>query len=116
MGTSLRDTATQIKNLARAFPAPREDNESYIDQCPESFDRDRLELFQRKLNSKEGGSLCKAAKTFQADTVRKWNPTIDEPTLSIFLRLVGLDESASKECGAITLDLLLRAGVIVESE
>ena len=52
---------------------------------------------------------------FESDTVRRWNPTRDEPTESIYLGLVGIDESASKECGAITLDLLLRAGVLVAS-
>ena len=47
----------------------------------------------------------------------KWNPDVDEPTLTIFiLGLVGIDESASKECGAIALDLLLRAGVLVENK
>ena len=60
--------------------------------------------------------MCLSTKNFQANTVRKWNPTIDEATLSIFLGLVGIDEAASKECGAITLDLLLRAGVLVEAE
>ena len=39
---------------------------------------------------------------------------IDEPTLSIYLGLLGIDEAASKECGAILLDLLLRAGVLLQ--
>ena len=40
----------------------------------------------------------------------------DDPTLSVFVRLSGIGESASKEYGAITLDVLLRAGVLVEGD
>ena len=36
--------------------------------------------------------------------------------MSIYLRLIGIDESASKECVVITLDLLLRAGVLIQSD
>ena len=43
----------------------------------------------------------------------RWNPTAYEPTLSIYLGLIGIDGAASKECGAITLDLLLWAGVLL---
>ena len=32
------------------------------------------------------------------------------------LGLLGIDEAASKECGSITLDLLLRSGILVETE
>ena len=56
------------------------------------------------------------AKRFQKEVVRKWNPSIDDPTTSMYLGLVGIDESAAKECGAITLDLLLRAGVLEQEE
>jgi hypothetical protein len=34
----------------------------------------------------------------------------------VFIGLVGIYKSAGKECGAITLDLLLRAGVLVEGD
>ena len=34
----------------------------------------------------------------------------------MYLGLLGIDEAASKECGAITLDLLLHAGVIIDEE
>ena len=40
----------------------------------------------------------------------------DKPTLSIYLGLIGIDEPASKECGVFTLDLLLRAGVLISHE
>ena len=55
-------------------------------------------------------------KDFQVRTVRRWNPKIEEPSLSIYLGLLGIDEAASKECGSITLDLLLRSGILVETE
>ena len=52
------------------------------------------------------------AKEFQKQVVLKWNPTADEPTISVYLGLLGINEAASKECGSIVLDLLLRAGVL----
>ncbi len=45
-----------------------------------------------------------------------WNPKIDEPSLSIYFGLLGIDEAASKECGSITLDLLLRYGILEETK
>ena len=111
----LREIATQIKYFARAFPKPDEDRD-YFSQCPASFNKSNLNRLRLRIHSEKGKWLCLSAKDFQANTVRKWNPTIDEATLSIFLGLVGIDEAASKECGAITLKLLLRAGVLVEAE
>ena len=55
------------------------------------------------------------AESFQKSSVLKWNPHIDRPSKLVYLRLVGIDESASKECGAILLDLLLRCGVLVQT-
>ena len=57
--------------------------------------------------------LFTKARKFQGNTVRRWNPNA-ECSLSIYLGLIGIDEAASKECGAITLDLLLRARVLIE--
>ena len=56
------------------------------------------------------------AKGFQKNIVKQWHPQIDDCLLSIYLGLIGIDEAASKECGAITLDLLLRAGVLLKKE
>ena len=114
--TELRDIATQIQYLDRAFPPARDDNVGYFDQCPESFSSDRLKKFQSDINSKDGVSMCRAVKAYQERTVRSWNPEVDEPTKTIYLGLLGVDESASKECGAIALDLLLRSGVLVEND
>ena len=58
--------------------------------------------------------LFTKARKFQGNTVRRWNPNADECLFSIYLDLIGIDEAVSKECGAITLDLLLRAGVLIE--
>ena len=41
---------------------------------------------------------------------------MDEITLSVYLGLLGIDKAALEECGDVTLDLLLRAGVLVECE
>ena len=103
----LREIATQIKYFARAFPKPDEDRD-YFSQCHASFNKSNLIRLRHRIHSEKGKRLCLSAKNFQANTVWKWNPTVDESTLSIFLGLVGIDEASSKECGAITLDLLLR--------
>ena len=44
--------------------------------------------------------------------VRMWNENADEATLSNYMGLVGMDEAASKECGDITLDLLVKFGIL----
>ena len=46
--------------------------------------------------------------------MKYWNPQADEFSVSIFIGLVCINESASKECGTITPDLLLRAGILVK--
>lgn len=60
--------------------------------------------------------LFNCVKHFQENTVMRWNPTITEPTLLIYLGLLGIDKAAANECGTVTLDLLLLSGVLVEDE
>ena len=57
--------------------------------------------------------LLKATQSFQKTVVRKWNKDIDEVTLSLFMGMIGIDESESKNCGAISLDFLLKTGLII---
>ena len=111
----LKDIASHTRYLVRAFPAARNDEE-YFDQCPSSFNRDALKRFQTRCHSSEATKFMKYVNKFEELTVNRWNPKRKETTKSIHLGLVGIDESASKECGAITLDLLLRAGILVEGE
>jgi len=66
------------------------------------------------MNKKHVSNMAANAAAMQEKTVKTWKPNADKPTESVFIGLVGIDESAGKECGAITLDLLLRAGVLVE--
>ena len=55
-----------------------------------------------------------AASSLQEQTVKCWNPKSKEPTLTVYLGLLSIDEAVLEECGAITLDLLLRARVLIE--
>lgn len=48
--------------------------------------------------------------------MQSWNPNTEEPTKSVYLGLLAIDEAASKEYGAITLDLLLCAGVLLQDD
>jgi hypothetical protein len=65
---------------------------------------------------RQSNRLIKSAQGFQRKIVKKWNPDIHEPILSIVLSLIGTNKSASKECTAITLDRLLHAVIFVEQE
>ena len=113
----LRDTASHLTMLARAFPASAmDDDNGYFDQCPSNYSQENLRNFGTKLNSSKVAKLLKEAKAFQHNTVLRWNEQADEATMSVYLGLLGIDEAASKECGAITLDLLLRSGVLVQNE
>ena len=62
--------------------------------------------------------LCKevldCAKSFQKDAVKHWNPHIGEVTMASHVGLVAIDEGASAECGALSLDLLHKFGIIVK--
>ena len=61
----LKNTATWVKYLSKAFPAPdvsdddvSDDNSNdYFDQCSGSFDRTNLRRFQSDLHTKEGKAL-----------------------------------------------------------
>ena len=57
-----------------------------------------------------------AVKTFQTDTVCWWNKEVEDPTLPRYLGILAIDKGVSRECSAITLDLLLRAGVLLQDE
>ena len=60
--------------------------------------------------------LFEVANSFQKDTVLQWSPIANKPTLSVYLGLIDINEAAPKECGTITLDLLLRAGVLISHQ
>ena len=55
-----------------------------------------------------------SAKSFGPMTVCKCNPNTYKPSLRVFLGLIVINESGSKEWGAITLHLLLCAGVLID--
>jgi len=44
-----------------------------------------------------------------------WNKNTDEVTMSNYMGLGGIDEALSKECGAITLDLLVKFGILEDA-
>jgi hypothetical protein len=111
----INDGAVHVKHLARTFPC-LDGEDTYFDQCSSTFDRTKLPTFRDTMDTKLAGNLCRATESFQTNTVCKWKTNADEPTKSVFIGLVGINESASKECDAITLDLLLRAGVLVEQD
>ncbi len=68
--------------------------------------------FVKGFNSKSAMALMESVKQFQVRTAHVWNLRIDEPSLSIYLGLLGIDEVASKECGSTALDLLPKSGIL----
>ena len=112
----LKNHASHLKYINRAFLSWNDKNEDYFDQCPEEFDVNKLTSFLVICQSKSVQDLFKATKSFQKMTVLHCDTTLAQRTMSIYLGLLGIDESASKECRAITLDLLLRAGVLMPDD
>jgi hypothetical protein len=89
---------------------------AYFKQCPNTFNECVLTSFQWKVQSRQGQWLVKSLKEFSQETLRKWSQNGGKQSLSIHLGLIDIYESALKECEAITLDLLLYDGILVEGE
>ena len=104
-----------MQQLKNAF-VPSSTNANYFNQCPATFDNERLKKIGKRFKSNPAAALIDNLKQFQVRTVRRWNPKIDEPSLSVYLGLLGIDKAAFKECGPITLDLLLRSGILEQTE
>jgi hypothetical protein len=112
--------ANTLLSLQRSFPVTSQIDSTTTDEdpfasCPSTFLRTKLTKFLNLCATDDGRQLFKHARDLQKLSILKWNPHIDDPTKSIYLGLVGIDKSASTECGAILLDLLLRCGVMVQS-
>ena len=104
-------------HLRLAFPEAAISDEGdkrreYFDQCPTMYSTPKMKSFAKRCTHKEVKKMILNAKCFVKDATDKWNLTGKEPTESTYLGLIGIDESASKECGAVLLDLMLRAGVL----
>ena len=68
------------------------------------------------MNKEHISNMADNAATMQENTMKRRKPNTEKPSESVFIGLVGIDESAGKECVAVTLDLLLHAGVLVEGD
>ena len=112
----LRDIASHLQPIQNTFPGLENEDVVSFEYSPVDFSGEKLNSFQTICQSPKVKELFKRAKQFQKNTGLRWNSNIDKPTLSIYLGLLGIDEAASKECGAITLDLLLRAGILIEGK
>ena len=111
----LRDLTDNLKIFQWAFPNAKDDDVSF-DQCPSNFNADAWMSSTTHCKSLDRMKPVASARLFQRSTVRQCHPDCDEPYMSMYLGLLGIDEAASKECGSITSDLLLRTGILVENE
>jgi hypothetical protein len=105
--SKLAMTADMLHYIRQVFVDHSEDQR----HMPAEFNKDNIKQFREEC--KKSSTLFPQAAAFQRDAVAKWNPNADEITPSIFLGLNALEETASTETGAIVLELLEKAGVIV---
>ena len=73
-----------------------------------NIDQDKIISMSKICNMDSARLLFHACSSFQRDAVKKWNLNADEVTLSNYMGLIGIDEAASKECGALTVYMLLK--------
>ena len=83
-----------------------------IGVSPANHVKEKIISFSELCNLDGARLLFNACSNFQRVAVKKWNPYADEVTLSNYIGLVGIDEAASKECGALTLDMLVKFGIL----
>ena len=57
--------------------------------------------------------LFDAAKSFQKDVARRCNPDGANPTQVMYMGVIPMSEAKAVSCGGLTLDLLLKFGVLV---
>ena len=86
--------------------------EDFGDQFPLSFNVINLNAFKNTWHELKARQLFAVAASFQKNVVTSWNPNSSPPTSSIYLGLIAVDKADSKNCGAITLDICLRAGIL----
>jgi hypothetical protein len=105
----LCDLASDLCSVKQYFVAEAD----FPKHFPDSFERSHVEKFRWDCRHPDATKLFTDAKDFERTAVLKWNESADDITPTIFIGLNALDEAASMETGAIVLDLLERAGVIV---
>ena len=103
-----------LKQIDCVFSSDESPSVDMFKECSDNLDKEKLVDFAVVYESVIVKKLFAAAGVFQREAVRKWNPNADDVTLCNYMGLIGIDEAVSKECGTITLDLLLKFGIVHE--
>ena len=101
-----------VDHVKRVFVEMYAENDPRVGVQASNIDRDKIISMREMCNMDSAKLFFHVCSTFQREAVKKWNPNADEVTLSNYMGLVGIDEAASKECGALTLDMLLKFGIL----
>ena len=101
-----------VDHVKHVFLEMNAENDPRVGVQASNVDMDKIISMSEICNMNSAKLLFHACSTFQREAVKKWNPNADEVTLSNYMGLVGIDEAASKECGALTLDMLLKFGIL----
>ena len=109
----INTTARTLSHIEAVFSCK---DDAHFDMCHNAVNTSNLLQFRDLCNSDSAEFLFGHANKFQHDSVREWNATADEPTKSLLLGFVGVDEGHQEGAGAAFMDLQLKYGVINENE
>ena len=76
------------------------------------FNHDKIEKAVQCFRTERGKELVECAKVFKVESVKFWKPTQGQATPQNYLGLAAMREDSARGCGILTIDLLLRIGVL----
>lgn len=91
-------------------------SEKIFDQCPSTMNKESLLKLREYCTSEDARSFYMENYRFQDEAVKKWNSYTEEPTGSLYLGFVGIDEGTQQGAGTICLDLVLKGTTMDEVE
>ena len=76
------ELTSHLSYISRAFPSST-DGEDYLEHCPPEFDKSVLKNFSQRSHSTKAKLLFTRAKCFQKNTVKSWNPNIENRSKTV---------------------------------
>ena len=110
----LRHTKWLVE-MDRVFCGKGQQSKQLKTMCAVGVDSSIVGSVSKLINDKLCKEVLDCTKSFHKDAVKHWNPHIGEVTMGSHVGLVAMDEGASAECGALSLDLLHKFGIIVKN-
>ena len=101
-------TSKWIHVFSQAFGSEELAENELFKDAPENLDRDKLISFAGKMDKDAVRQCLSNVKSFQRESVRRWNPTVDEVSLNNYIGLAAMNEDKSPETGSLVLDLAMK--------